>query len=84
VDLVLFEGWMLGFRPLPDAEAAAVDPSLTPVNEKLREYESAWDMHADVWIVVRVPDPNCVYKCEARLDQLHVLILYCSVMLKAV
>lgn len=71
MDLVLFEGWNLGFRPLSDAAAAAVDPDLVPVNEKLRQYESAWDAYADVWLVVNVPDPNCVYKC----DSLHVTVL---------
>jgi pantothenate kinase-related protein Tda10 len=36
VDVVLFEGWMLGFAPVADAEAAAVDPNLAPVNAFLR------------------------------------------------
>ena len=36
VDVVLFEGWMLGFRPVSDAAAVAVDPALAPVNEFLR------------------------------------------------
>lgn len=62
MDIVLFEGWMLGFRPLPAADAGAVDPDLAPVNEKLREYEAAWDAYADVWLVVNVPDPTFVYK----------------------
>ena len=38
VDVVLFEGWMLGFTAVPAEQAAAVSPELVPVNEKLREY----------------------------------------------
>ena len=75
---------MLGFRPLADAEAAAVDPSLLPVNERLREYESAWDSHVDVWLVVRVPDPNCVYKCDAQNDHVHALFTFGGVPLPMV
>ncbi len=69
VDLVLFEGWMLGFKPLPAADAVAVDPDLEPVNDILRDYEAAWDSHVDVWLVIRVPDPNCVYKCDLSTEQ---------------
>lgn len=36
VDVVLFEGWMLGFAPVSDAAAAAADPNLVPVNAALR------------------------------------------------
>lgn len=68
VDLVLFEGWMLGFRPVSAADAAAVDADLAPVNEKLREYESAWDAYADVWLVVKVPEPTCVYKWRLQAE----------------
>lgn len=38
VDVVLFEGWMLGFAPVDDEAAAAVDPSLAPVNAFLRRW----------------------------------------------
>lgn len=38
VDVVLLEGWCLGFRPLADAaRLRAVDPNLLPVNEYLRD-----------------------------------------------
>ena len=67
VDIVLFEGWMLGFRPLPADQAVSIDPDLGPVNELLKEYEAAWDSHVDVWLVIRVPDPSCVYKCVLYL-----------------
>ena len=36
MDVVLFEGWMLGFAPVGDAAAAAADPNLVAVNAALR------------------------------------------------
>lgn len=36
MDVVLFEGWMLGFAPVSDAAAAAADPNLVAVNAALR------------------------------------------------
>ena len=41
VDVVLFEGWMLGFAPVSDAAAAAADPYLVAVNAALRR--CAWE-----------------------------------------
>jgi D-glycerate 3-kinase len=36
VDVVLFEGWMLGFAPIQADAAAAVSPDLLSVNEFLQ------------------------------------------------
>lgn len=36
VDVILFEGWMLGFSPLSDEEAAAVSEDLVEVNSHLK------------------------------------------------
>jgi D-glycerate 3-kinase len=66
VDVVLFEGWMLGFAPRGDAAVAAVDADLLPVDAALRAYEGAWDSAVDAWLVIRVDDPNCVYRCAHR------------------
>lgn len=41
LDVVLFEGWMLGFAPVGDAEAAGVDANLAPVNAFLRRHAPA-------------------------------------------
>ena len=35
VDIVLLEGWMLGFRPVGAVAAAAVDAGLAPVDDFL-------------------------------------------------
>jgi D-glycerate 3-kinase len=42
LDLVLFEGWMLGFRPLGQDAAAAVDPNLAQVGAKCRQVVRVW------------------------------------------
>lgn len=63
LDVVLFEGWMLGFRPhSDDATAAAVEAHLAAVNALLRRYVAEWDSFVDAWLVFKVADPGFVYK----------------------
>ncbi len=50
---VLFEGWMLGFRPVGAAAVAEVDADLVPIDAALRAYEAAWDIHVDAWLVIK-------------------------------
>lgn len=50
---VLFEGWMLGFRPMGAAAVAEVDADLVPIDAALRGYEAAWDSHVDAWLVIK-------------------------------
>lgn len=68
VDIVLFEGWMLGFRPQSDDAVAAIDPSLLPVNAALRAYKAAWDAYVDSWLVIQVDDPNFVYDWRLQAE----------------
>ncbi|WFD36308.1 glycerate 3-kinase [Malassezia cuniculi] len=59
IDVVIFEGWCLGFSPVPDAELAArvaaagishdVD-IMRPINEKLREWERQWYPLIDAYV----------------------------------
>eukprot|EP00873_Tetraselmis_striata_P028065 jgi/Tetstr1/448329/TSEL_035613.t1 len=69
LDVVLFEGWMSGFRPLPDDDVAAVDANLLPVNAALRGYQEAWDSWVDSWLVIRVDDPQYVYKWRLQAEE---------------
>ncbi|PSC67851.1 hypothetical protein C2E20_8522 [Micractinium conductrix] len=69
VDVVLFEGWMLGFAPVDDEAAAAVDPSLAPVNAFLRSYKEAWDSFVDSWLVVSVAQPDYSYRWRLQAEQ---------------
>lgn len=83
-DLVLFEGWCLGFQAIPPAsvaekQASSVYPStlthhklehLQFINEKLRAYSQLWDrLDGLVWLNAR--DINFVYKW--RLQQEHAM-----------
>ncbi|KAL4425715.1 hypothetical protein ABPG75_009731 [Micractinium tetrahymenae] len=69
VDVVLFEGWMLGFAPVEDEAAAAVGPNLAPVNAFLRSYKKAWDSFVDSWLVVRVAQPDYAYRWRLQAEQ---------------
>ncbi|MFO0659496.1 MAG: hypothetical protein U0165_06670 [Polyangiaceae bacterium] len=51
VDLVIVEGWMLGFRPITATEVDAIDPSLAAPNEFLAAYD-AWDSFLDAFILL--------------------------------
>lgn len=66
---VLFEGWMLGFKPLPDEVVKAVDPQLETVNKNLQGYFDAWDKFIKAWIVIRIKDPSCVYQWRLQAEQ---------------
>ena len=68
VDVVLFEGWMLGFSPVSSAAAAAVDPDLVPVNQSLADYKKAWDDFVSSWLVVRVADPSFAHKWRLQAE----------------
>jgi D-glycerate 3-kinase len=57
LDLVLVEGWMLGFRPRDEAQIA--DPSLRAVNARLAAYES-WLQAVDVLVILAASDPRQV------------------------
>lgn len=52
VKLILFEGWMLGFRPLDDKDIQS--PHLKTINSILKKYEQAWDSFVDSWLIIKV------------------------------
>ncbi|KAG1670117.1 hypothetical protein FOA52_013693 [Chlamydomonas sp. UWO 241] len=70
LDVVLFEGWMSGFKALDSDEAArSVDPDLVKVNACLRQYAGTWDALVDSWLVVRIGDPQWVYKWRLQAEE---------------
>lgn len=69
VDVVLFEGWMLGFSPVPAAAAAAIHPDMREVNEWLQQYRGAWDAYVDTWLVIEVADAQWVFKWRLQAEQ---------------
>jgi D-glycerate 3-kinase len=82
-DIVLFEGWCVGFRQLPAEQAETIwhnsvgalsDHSLKhvmQVNELLGQYHEIWDLF-DVLVHLDAEDLHYVY--EWRLQQEHQLI----------
>lgn len=61
VDLLILEGWMLGFRPLPQGSPLLhVDPGIPQVNDELAKYD-AWHRAVEAWVVVQVEDVEWVY-----------------------
>ncbi|GJP33781.1 hypothetical protein CLOM_g18293 [Closterium sp. NIES-68] len=67
VDVVLFEGWMLGFQPVHHDAAAAVDPQLEEVNVRLAEY-SAWHDLVDAWVIIQVADVDWVFEWRLQAE----------------
>nr|DAD26651.1 TPA_asm: hypothetical protein HUJ06_028119 [Nelumbo nucifera] len=64
---ILFEGWMLGFKPLEMEVVKAIDPQLVVVNKNLEAYYDAWDKFVASWMVIKVKDPNCVYEWRLQV-----------------
>ncbi|OAE32435.1 hypothetical protein AXG93_3218s1070 [Marchantia polymorpha subsp. ruderalis] len=68
LELVLFEGWMLGFEPQPEEAVTAVDPELALVNKIMEKYYDAWYQYIDSWIIVQVGDVNWVYDWRLQAE----------------
>ncbi len=69
IDVVLLEGWMLGFRPLPpDHAALKADPGLPEVNAQLGAY-AQWHDLVDAWVVVQVEDVDVIYSWRLEAEQ---------------
>lgn len=66
--VVLFEGWMLGFKPVPTELVKAVDPQLETINKNLEAYYDAWDKFIKAWIVIKIKDPRCVYEWRLQAE----------------
>jgi D-glycerate 3-kinase len=63
LDLVLFEGWMLGFQPVENPPAG-----MELVNEHLANYK-VWDDLFDSCILLTVPDNNIVYQWREQAEE---------------
>jgi D-glycerate 3-kinase len=67
LDLVILEGWMLGFAPV--ADDALADAALSPANRFLAAY-AAWTSLLDAFIWLDATDPRLVvdWRAEAEAD----------------
>lgn len=66
--VILFEGWMLGFKPLPPEVVKAVDPQLETINKNLEAYYDAWHKYVKSWIVIKIQDPSYVYQWRLQAE----------------
>lgn len=66
LDLVIVEGWMLGFEPV--AEARLPDSRLSLPNRALADYDR-WYRHLDAFIVLRPLDWNYVVKWRVEAEE---------------
>jgi D-glycerate 3-kinase len=48
-------------------QVSKVDPALVAVNQALKGYQSAWDDLVDSWLVVRIGNPDWVYKWRLQV-----------------
>ena len=66
LDLVIVEGWMLGFEPV--TESRLPDPRLAFPNQALASY-ARWYQHLDAFIVLRPLDWNYVVKWRVEAEE---------------
>ncbi len=66
LDVVVLEGWMLGFAPV--AEAALPDPLMAAPNNALADY-IRWTNLVDVWVVLHAQDPDYVLTWRVEAEE---------------
>lgn len=66
LDLVLVEGWMLGFTPV--SESQLPDPQMTAPNRALADY-AGWYELIDQWIVLRAATPEFVLEWRVEAEE---------------
>ncbi len=66
LDIVLLEGWMLGFAPVA-LELVAHDPALAEINARLADYRP-WTERLDALLHLTIADPTQVvtWRCQAE------------------
>lgn len=67
VDIILFEGWMLGFTPLTDT--SSIPKEILEINEKLKNYRDVHEL-MDSWLVLSVEDINVVYEWRLEAERM--------------
>lgn len=66
LDLVIVEGWMLGFTPVPESQLP--DPQLVEPNRALAGY-GEWYKQIDEWIVLRAAEPEFVLEWRVEAEE---------------
>lgn len=69
VDVVLLEGWCLGFQPIEDEEHQLIDRRLVAINRHLKAYQKWYDM-LDGWLVIEIEDLDWIYEWRAQAEDM--------------
>mmetsp|Transcript_56741 Transcript_56741/g.132652 ORF Transcript_56741/g.132652 Transcript_56741/m.132652 type:complete len:400 (+) Transcript_56741:64-1263(+) len=67
-DVLLLEGWMLGFKPSDPEEVTKVHPGLRLVNDNLKSYQE-WDSLVDSFCILAVEDVHQVYTWRQQAEE---------------
>lgn len=70
LDVVLLEGWLLGFEPLQAVEH--LDASLTDINNLLSDYNQ-WHAQLDALLLWRMADPHSVIAWRMQAEAARVM-----------
>lgn len=68
VDIILLEGWMLGFQSINELEI--INEDMKQVNEFLQNYQQIYNL-IDSWLLLHVKDISIVF--QWRLEAEHVM-----------
>lgn len=69
-DVLLLEGWMAGFKPLPpEAPVLSQHEGLPGVNALLEGYQATWHALMDAWVVLGVDDPRIVHTWRLQAER---------------
>jgi D-glycerate 3-kinase len=66
LDMILVEGWMLGFSPVTDKNLT--DPNLVAPNHALAAYDR-WHNQLDAFVVIRAADPSFVLRWRVEAEE---------------
>jgi D-glycerate 3-kinase len=69
VDIVLLEGWMLGFKRMSSTQQSAqgIDKYLVEVDRAIEAYDS-WYKLMDAWVILKIADPAWVYTWRMQAE----------------
>lgn len=71
LDLVIVEGWMLGFQPIdPSEKVITKEPGMEKINEVLKQY-SMWEEKFDAAILVSVEDSKVVFDWREQAEKVR-------------
>ena len=65
VDVILFEGWMLGFQPV---ESRGLEPSISEINRKLQSYSRWWN-EVDSWVLLDPVDFHWMVQWRSEAEE---------------